>query len=185
MKKIIPSVLFVMAATVPPLAAQQAPLVVNFEDGVGKFTGPILPIATDAQEGKACAKIQADFSAVADQPWKTAKLALPGFAKNKIQRVSFWIKSTDVRQLTVRIQDATKQTFQLRPKFNPDGQWQQIVIETFEKGPGFQSFGGAGDKVIHWPATHFYFILEKNGLVDATKGSVLIDQLTIEPGDAL
>lgn len=49
-----------------------------------------------------------------------------------------------------------------------------VTIRTFTQGPGYQTWGGAGDKKWHAPARSIALILEKGTLSDA-KGAVLID----------
>lgn len=153
--------------------------VADFEKGTSGFGGAIIQDATLAKEGKASGKIHGDFTNVAQSRWVTAKLPLD--LKNQIKSVRFWVKTTDAAMLTVRIDDSTKQTHQLRPPITPNGEWQQVTIDSFEFGPGHQSYGGAGDKLVHWPARGLFFVLEKNGLIGGkTAGTVWIDQVEVE-----
>lgn len=166
------------AAAQTPAQAPNKLIVADFEKGVAGFDGPLVQDATMSHGGKASARLQGDFANVADSPWVTATKILD--LRNPIQSVSFWVKSTDAEQLTVRFEDSTKQVLQQRPAIVPNGQWQQIILPSLESGAGFQSYGGAGDRKVHWPVTSFSLILEKNGLVDKTKGSVYVDDIEFQ-----
>ncbi|HYW78136.1 MAG TPA: hypothetical protein VE890_01110, partial [Thermoguttaceae bacterium] len=52
--------------------------------------------------------------------------------------------------------------------------WQLVTIKTFNQGPGYQTWGGVGDRRWHAPARSLALILERETLRNA-KGAVLID----------
>ncbi len=150
---------------------------IDFETDAGGFAGGMVRDETQAHGGKASGRINADLSAVTKQAWVTAKKPLD--ITNEIKHVTFWIKSSDARQITVRLVDATGQTHQVRPVVDPTGAWREVTIGSFAAGPGQQSYGGANDKIIHWPAKELAFIVEKTALKDG-KGIVWLDDIRLD-----
>lgn len=162
---------FLLSFTVPSLFADTV-TITDFEKDSGGFNGTIVQDTTDAQSGHASGKAVVDLSHATQSPWETLTKNL--FFKNGIDSLSFWVKSTEANGLTVALVDATGQTHQVRPSVTPNGQWQQIVIKTFESGYGHQNFGGANDGKVHWPAKSFYINIEKGALLNG-KGTVWFD----------
>ncbi|HEY5792417.1 MAG TPA: hypothetical protein VIS74_03905 [Chthoniobacterales bacterium] len=154
--------------------------IADFETDSGFDSGLVVD-DTVAKEGQKSGRMDVDFEATPPVRWKTAAKSFD--IQNEIQALSFWIKTSTVRRLAVRIVDSTGQTFQSRPVISPFDEWQQVEITSFTSGPGFQSFGGAADGVVHWPAKSLALILEKGGIADGgTVGTLWIDQveLTVE-----
>jgi hypothetical protein len=155
----------------------------DFAKGLCGFQGAIAVDPDVAFQGGASAKMQASFTPGQQQPWITATKTLAW--TNQLQAVRFWARSTDADRLTVCLVDATGQNHQYRPTFPADGQWHQVTLSTFESGPGYQSWGGAGDKKFHWPAQSLSLILEKNdlcgGAAKSLAGTLWIDDVQAEP----
>ena len=148
----------------------------GFESGSAEFSGALSLDKTAPHAGASSGRLTGDFTTATESPWVTAELPLD--LRNPLQSVSFWVKSTDAHQLTVRIDDSTNQVHQVRPEFAPNGQWQKVTVSSFENGMGHQNYGGAADGVVHWPAKRLVLILEKNGLLDGrSAGTVWVDQL--------
>ncbi len=180
------SLLFIRATLLVPIlfatsSLQAASESIDFESGTGGLSGGgLVEDTTQAHGGKASGRIEADLSAVTKQAWVTVRKPLD--IANEIKRVTFWIKSSDARQITVRVVDATGQVHQVRPAVEPNGEWQEIVVDSFVAGPLQKSYGGADDKIVHWPAKELSFIVEKNALKDG-KGVVWLDDITVESSD--
>ncbi|HCE44453.1 MAG TPA: hypothetical protein DET40_12970 [Lentisphaeria bacterium] len=139
----------------------------DFEKSDNMFAG----ISVDNTTGKdsaSSAKIENK-----DQKWVTVKKDLD--LEKELREVNFWIKSSDVNSIALRIVDSTGQKFQPRAQFKNDGSWQEIKIREFTKG---QVFEGAGDKKMHHPVSQLLFILE-------AKGTVWIDDVSLDLSDAV
>ncbi|HEY5792416.1 MAG TPA: hypothetical protein VIS74_03900 [Chthoniobacterales bacterium] len=152
-------------------AAPQVRVIADFEKDAGGFSDGLVRDATQGKAGKASGKVETDLSQVTKSAWTTIQtpLKLP----YAIEKLSFWVKTSDAKLVMVRIIDATGQTFQVRMNLAPNGQWQQVVIDNFAAG---QSFGGAKDKRVHWPARNLAFIIDKNSL-QGGKGTLWFDQI--------
>ena len=155
----------------------------DFAKGLSGFQGAIAVDPGVAFQGGASGKMQASFTPGQQQPWITATKTLAW--TNQLQAVRFWARSTDAAGLTVCLVDATGQNHEYRPTFPPDGQWHQLILTTFESGPGYQSWGGADDKKFHWPAQSLSLILDKNNLSGAAAkslaGALWIADVQAEP----
>lgn len=180
MPKLASLAALLFASALPPLFAQEAVVLADFESGLGGFTGKITPDTTQAKVGKGSGKITAELANVTQSAWVTVSRPLD--FKTEIKSLSFWVKSAEAKQITVKIVDATGQTLQQRPAIKPDGAWQQITVAHFAKGPGFQAFGGAADKIPHWPARSLSFVVDKNALAGGS-GTVWLDQVEVVLGN--
>jgi len=127
--------------------------------------------AEGGKTGKRAAKIAADFAG--GGVYVSISKKLPELDRD-FAEVRLWVRSTDVNGLTFRLVDSTGQVHQQRPKFEPDGQWQLIRITAFDKGPGYQSWGGAKDRKWHPPATSIALNPEKGNFPDR-KGTLWVD----------
>ena len=171
---------FLLCATLLglPVVTRADPLVIaDFEGGTNGLEGPIKRDDTVAKEGKASGKIEAQLADVTQRAWITIKKPLD--LRNPVKSVSLWVKSAEARQITVQVVDSTGQTLQVRPKLTPGKEWQKITVDSFESGPGWQAYGGANDKKVHWPLGFLNILIEKNGL-EGGNGTVWIDQIVAE-----
>lgn len=170
-----------MSVASPVFAQQSKKIVLDFEKGINDFTGDIEQDTTVAKTGTNSAKMVAELAEKAQSPWTMASrsLDLPG----QIASVSFWVKSREATFITVRLVDSTGQAHQIRPPLVPGDDWQEVRIDTFESGPHHQSFEGANDQQVHWPAKTLMFIIEKGALPDGN-GTIWIDDIEIVPADS-
>ncbi|HAU38610.1 MAG TPA: hypothetical protein DCX07_12945, partial [Phycisphaerales bacterium] len=151
----------------------------DFEKGRDGFEASLVRDPAVAKNGQASGRIDADFTNAKAEPWKI--VGAPLLYTNEIRAVRFWVRSHDAGGLTFRVIDSSGQVHQLRPKFQPNGEWQQVVLDSFEKGPGYQSWGGAKDRRFHWPARRLAIIFEKNNLPEGkVAGSLWIDQVELD-----
>lgn len=163
----------------PELAEQRARLekaqkllLADFEGGSDGFAGPLTLDPAVAKTGKGSARLTNP-----GERWVTATKTF-GDLRQDFLDLSFWVRSTDAKGLTVRLVDATGQTHQQRPKIEPNGEWQQLVIANIVQGPGYQSWGGASDKKWHPPAQSLSFLLEQGQLAGA-EGSIWLDGVAV------
>lgn len=85
--------------------------------------------------------------------WAGAELRFDDYEASEI---SFWVRSTDVDEVTVRLIDANGQTFQHWPAVEPDGTWQQVVIDELASD---EYWGGTEDGVFAQPLNNFSIIV--------------------------
>lgn len=99
--------------------------------------------------------------------------------------LTFWIRSTDTTFVILRLYDSTGQAHQQRLPVTPDGTWQKVVLEKFDEGLGYLSWGGANDGVWHGPAQQIRLHLPRTGLDGASSGAVYFDDIvaTTPPPD--
>lgn len=90
--------------------------------------------------------------------------------------VSAWLKTSDVRQITVRMLDAKEQVHQQTIALKPDGQWQELRVDKLVGGANYQHWGGPNDGAWHGPAQEIAFLIEKTGLAKAA-GTLWIDDI--------
>ncbi len=154
----------------------------TFESGNDGFAEGLTRDEKVAHSGAASGRIDGDFSQPNGTPWTIAGRDLS--TKGELASVSFWVRSKEATGLTFRLEDASGQVHQQRPVFEPNGQWQQITLSSFDRGRGYQTWGGASDKKFHWPARQLSFLLEKNNLGGQLTGSAWIDdiEVTTVPG---
>ena len=155
------------------------------QDDWGFTTGTEFPGAKGSFElerggktGQFAARLDGDFTGGGVYVGISRKLSID----KDFREVRFWIKSAEASGITFRLIDATGQVHQQRPTFEPNGEWQLVTVKSFDKGPGYQTWGGAKDKAWHPPATGIAFSLEK-GALKGGKGSVWIDgvEATLDP----
>jgi trimeric autotransporter adhesin len=112
-------------------------------------------------------------------------LSRGGLPQVDMQSLSFWIKSTGIDYLTLRLTDSTGQAHQRGFAVTRDGaEWSQVVITDFAAGG---HFGGADDGAWHGPMSAIDIILDSSGLAPgATDASVSVDDVVISaPAPAL
>ena len=71
--------------------------------------------------------------------------------------MSFWIKAEGLSHFSVRLTDATGQTFQRKVDLTASGQWQRVELTDLSKADGY--FGGAKDGVWHGPLKAIWIML--------------------------
>ncbi len=132
-------------------------------------TGSLGPDAATPYEGHPSLKLAADFTKGGNYVDMGRKL--DGL---DIRSLSLRLKLPGRDFFTLRINDATNQTHQIRIKMSKSNDWQEVVLplEKFfaERGKAgsvttvanYESWGGAKDGNWHGPATGIYFILGKS-----------------------
>lgn len=156
----ITSIVLIMICTV--LSYGETLLIGDFEKGTDDFTGLAVE-KTTGKDSSLSGKLENT-----NQKWVIASRNLS--LDRELKAVEFWIKSSDIGKIAVRIVDSTGQCFQPRVPFKADGKWQKIEINKFAEG---EVFGGAADKKIHHPVKKMEFILEG-------KGTVWIDDIELK-----
>ncbi|HBC85597.1 MAG TPA: hypothetical protein DCZ94_01455 [Lentisphaeria bacterium] len=109
--------------------------------------------ATDsnAKTGKKCAVLKGDFTDGGSYVAMVKKLIFDP------EKVSIWVKAPNQKALTVRITDSSGQTFQTKLDLKATDEWQEVVLEDFEKIP--KPWGGAKDGKWHPPANQLWIML--------------------------
>lgn len=155
------AVILCLAQSVYAQDAANAPsslLLADFSKDNAGFTGQIQRDTTTGQTDKTSGKITGKFD---DKTrWVTASRSLD--ITNEVTGITLWVNSSDADRLTIRVIDATGQSLQQRPSFKPDGTWQKLSVDSLTSGPIFQSWGGANDKIPHFPLKSLDLILEGN-----------------------
>ncbi|HEY5894925.1 MAG TPA: hypothetical protein VIT91_17025 [Chthoniobacterales bacterium] len=170
---------FLAAASVAS-AQDSKKVVFDFENGLNDFGDNLEHDTTVAKNGKASAKLVADFTQSEGHAWTITRrtLDLPG----KIARISFWVKSGDASFITFRLVDSTGQVHQSRPALEPTNDWQKVEIDAFDSGRRYQHYAGDDDGQVHWPATGIAFLIEK-GSFPSDSGTIWIDDVEIVPAE--
>jgi len=109
--------------------------------------------ATDsnAKSGKKCAVLKGDFTDGGSYVAMVKKLIFDP------EKISIWVKAPNQKALTVRITDSSGQTFQTKLDLKATDEWQEVVLEDFEKIP--KPWGGAKDGKWHPPANQLWIML--------------------------
>jgi len=152
--------------------------VATFSKNLDGFTGTIARDPGHSHDaGGASARIDADFSDPENR-WVTATKLLT--LKGPIKKLTFFVRTENVTGLTVRMVDSTGQKHQLRPTWTPGAQWQQVTIDRFDGGQGYEAFDGADDKKFHWPAESVSLLLETTNATAADrKASIWVDDVVV------
>ncbi|PYI55550.1 sugar-binding protein [Paenibacillus flagellatus] len=101
-------------------------------------------------------------------------------ASHDAQSLSFWVKTSDVGRLGLRLIDSTGQTHQQRVALQPTSDWQRITISKFNGGTQYSHWGGANDGVWHGPAGQISFLLDRSSLTGGKlAGSVQFDDVEL------
>jgi hypothetical protein len=178
-------VLLAVSAAWAAEAAQSAPagsqpagekvVLADFGSGTDGFRGDLQHDATVGHGGKGSGRMGVDFAARKGPAWITAGKVLN--LRRELRAVRFWVRSGEASGLTVRLVDDTGQAHQQRPVFQANGQWQLVELTTFDKGRGYERWGGANDGKFHWPAREIAFSLEKGNLGGKAAGTIWIDDV--------
>lgn len=126
----------------------------DFEQDLDGFQGAFQRDAAEAKVGKCSAKLENK-----DKPWIEAAKAFTGL-ENDFLELRFWVKSQDVRTVTMRLVDKVGHNYQQRLPIEPDGQWHLFTVKEFNKG---QAWGGPADGKWVGPPQNIVFVLEAKG----------------------
>ena len=143
--------------TKPPTTGRRPEQVLkigDFEQDLDGFQGAFQRDAAEAKVGKCSAKLENK-----DKPWVEAAKAFSGL-ENDFLELRFWVKSQDVKTVSVRLVDKLGHNYQQRLPVQPDGAWQETVIREFNKG---QTWGGPADGKWVGPPQNIAFVLEAKG----------------------
>ena len=135
-------------------AKAQRFVVGDFEQDLDGFQGAFQRDTAEAKRGKASAKLENK-----DKPWIEAAKVFTGL-ENDFLELRFWVKSRDVKTVTIRLVDKAGHNYQQRFPIQSDGAWQEIVIREFNKG---QAWGGLPDGKWVGPPQSIVFVLEAKG----------------------
>ena len=154
-----------------PLISPGDPAVAwKFNNGQ-EFPGATGSLTVDAEakrEGRASLKLSGDFTKGGN--YVEAGRAIDGV---DIRELSMWVRSAELEQFTVRINDASGQTHQIGIKSERGPEWRRVVLplERFFANRGqadavtniskYESWGGAKDGAWHGPATAIYILIGK------------------------
>jgi len=126
------------------------------------------------------ASVTGDSSGLLDMsiPSGTVEIAADVPATD-LSALRFSVRSTTIDSVAVRLVDSTGQVHQQRVELDPAAAgWQTIVLESFDSGANYVSWGGPADGVWRGPVTRVAFVVDKWGTLDgATTGSLHIDAL--------
>lgn len=151
-----------LACFVAASAMAAADHVIDFEKGspgwtyYGGFefpgaTGSIATTRESAREGKQALRLSGDFSG--GGRYVAATCALP--EGTPCLGLRFWVRTTDVDSIGIRIVDSGGQTFQFTRQLTRKDAWQEVVLQDITEPKVV--WGGAGDKVFHQPAASCSF----------------------------
>lgn len=130
-------------------------------------------VSTDAVSGSYAARLWGDFN----NGGAYVSIRRP-FDPIDMIKLSFWVKTEDLRAVRLRVVDATGQVHQQRLPLQTSGSWEQLSVSTFNGGEGYSHYGGANDGVWHAPATEVALILDRGDLAEGKlNGQMLIDDV--------
>lgn len=90
----------------------------------------------------------------------------------------FWLRTSDLTRVTMRMVDSTGQVHQQRVSITPDDTWQAVHLWSFDSGQDYVHFGGANDGVWHAPASEVALLLSRTSLVSGQlSGSIRFDEV--------
>ncbi len=139
--------------------------------------------SAESYQGSYAGRILADFSqSPTGSPYASIKKEVDEL---DIERMAFWIKTSDLKSVRIRTTDSTGQTFQQRITLQNTSNWQQVVINEMGS-PSFEHWNGANDGEWHKPAAAITILFDRFDVKNpALTATVLIDQLTAQIGDWL
>ena len=196
---------FIALVFCAPMFAQEAvPLISPTDPAAGwkfnngqEFPGATGALTVDAEakrEGRASLKLAGDFTKGGN--YVEAGRKIDGV---DIRELSMWVRSPDLEQFTLRINDASGQTHQIGIKTERGPEWKSIVLplERFFAKRGsadavtniakYESWGGAKDGAWHGPATAIYILIGKTAekkQIDLWLNDVSITPRAMAPGTA-
>ena len=96
-----------------------------------------------------------------------------------VNRVSFRVRTANVRAVGLRLTDSTGQIHQHSFHVDPGLDWKRIVVTQFADG---MYWGGANDGAWHGPAKAMSLLLAKDSVGDAhaNRGSIWVDDIEIQ-----
>ncbi|ACQ79175.1 hypothetical protein Bcav_0914 [Beutenbergia cavernae DSM 12333] len=175
---------FVIAGAFVPPATADPPL----EDFVlGDFESPsegwsVVPAAGgagsyeivtgDARAGDASAQVQVDLSNGGYVEFRRH------LDEIDVLSFQFSVRTADVNELSVRLTDATGQSFQQRVTVAADSAWQDIVVADLDGGTFPEHWGGANDGVWRGPATEIAIIVNHWQIVAGTEATLDVDAVS-------
>lgn len=100
------------------------------------------------------------------------------FSPLDIQELSFWVKTSDIRVIGLRMVDSTGQVHQQRIYLEPTDDWQKVTVTDFSGGHENNHWGGANDGVWHPPARQVYILMDKSRLLNGqVVGEMWVDDV--------
>ncbi len=175
-----------ITAMVPPQEPMWASEIGSFENAVDlwdigfgqEFPGAKGDFARDASQfktGSFSGKLTGDFNS-------GGKYVALGrsFPPVDMQKLEFWVKTSDAQWLTLRLKDGTGQVHQQRITLTPNGNWSKVEVFKFDGGLNYLSFGGANDQKWHGPAERVEFLLEQSSFVNGKpNGEIWLDGVIV------
>jgi hypothetical protein len=104
-------------------------------------------------------------------------------SKFELTQVSFMAKSSELKNVTLRLTDVTWQVHQQKIDIVPDGEWHEYSVKNFTSGKGYQCWGGKKDGNWDDPVKLLLILVDKGGIIKDKTGSVFIDNLTVKFSD--
>lgn len=168
-----------------PLAGLGASVLGNFESSAEGWTfypgseypgatGSFTLDATTAHTGSASGLLAGNFAA--GGAYVSVNRSVPAVNATSL---SFWVRTSTLSWLNVRLTDATGQVHQQRLMLSGTTDWQSLAVTRFDGGINYLYWGGANDGVWHGPAQAVELVLDKGGIIGAaTSASVDLDDVT-------
>ncbi|MCU6707832.1 hypothetical protein M6D81_03830 [Paenibacillus sp. J5C_2022] len=136
----------------------------------------------EAYEGSYAGRLNADF--------RDSVYGKPAFVAMRkdldtldVRAFSFWVKTTEMKELGIRSKDATGQTFQQTIVLQDTPDWQQVVVDPLTAS---LHWGGAADGVWHAPSSSIAILMDRGDIKNgALTASIMVDHVTAEIGDWL
>lgn len=95
-----------------------------------------------------------------------------------IEKVEFWVKTSDFACVAFRVTGADGQTFHRWIKLNTTPEWQKVLIDGFTNTKNY--WGGKKDGTLRFPVKEIMIILDKQVLTFNRKGKKKSGQLWID-----
>ena len=145
-------------------------------------TGKIERDDKGAMPGKSFLKLTGDFAkggayVAAILPLASQREMLSVVDFKRVINLTIWVRSTQLREIGLRLEDSTGQIHQQHRGFTPNGEWQAIVVDSLNAGPGRDKWGGANDGIFHWPMVGIHILIGKTFLVPLVPGNLWIDRI--------
>jgi hypothetical protein len=139
----------------------------------GAAAGSLQRVSTDSVTGDHSGQVTLDVSTGG---YVELTRPLPGIA---IDDLTFSVKSTQIKGISVRLKDSTGQYFQHAFTLDPASAGWQIFTISDLAAANQGHWEGANDGIWHGPATAIAFNVDQGGVVDPTQpASYLLDDVT-------
>lgn len=95
-----------------------------------------------------------------------------------IQKIEFWLKTSDLSYITFRITGSDNQTLQVIKRLKQTKDWQKVTIDNFTYNA--IHWGGKNDKKLYQPVKEVMIIMERRWLKEKAQGKLNSGQIWLD-----